>query len=311
MLRLQAPLPDRYTLASPDELDELDRAPPRHAARRPAARPRPPLPARRGHPVGRHARRLVQARPVRRGQRPGHRHRVLRRALHGRVGRRAHRRPPAGRSSPTSTPAARWPTWPTSTRSRSAGTRSRRSPTSTGSCPITYMNSSAALKAFVGEHGGAVCTSSNARAVLEWALAKGAPGDDQGAVLPRPAPRAQHRATTWATTRRDMRVWNPRFELGGLEERDVKERTFLLWQGHCSVHQRFRPEHVDAVPRRVPGRRGHRAPRVRARRRRARRPGRVDRADPRVGRAAPSPGRCSASAPRSTWCSAWPPSIPT
>ena len=43
-----------------------------------------------------------------------------------------------------------------------------------------------------------------------------------------------------------MRVWNPRFELGGLEERDVKEATFLLWKGHCSVHQRFRPEHVAA-----------------------------------------------------------------
>ena len=49
-----------------------------------------------------------------------------------------------------------------------------------------------------------------------------------------------------------MRVWNPRFELGGLEERDVKEATFLLWKGHCSVHQRFRPEHVAAVPGRAP-----------------------------------------------------------
>ena len=56
--------------------------------------------------------------------------------------------------------------------------------------PITYMNSSAALKAFVGEHGGAVCTSTNARAVLEWALGRGR----QGPVLPRPAPRPQHRA---------------------------------------------------------------------------------------------------------------------
>ena len=87
-----------------------------------------------------------------------------------------------------------------------------------------------------------------------------------------------------------MRVWNPRFELGGLEERDLKEATFLLWKGHCSVHQRFRPEHVAAFRARVPGRRGDRAPRVRARRRRARRPGRLDRADPRVGRGRAAPG---------------------
>jgi quinolinate synthase len=107
--------------------------------------------------------------------------------------------------------------------------------------PITYMNSSAALKSFVGQHGGAVCTSSNARAVLTWALGQGTK------VLFFPD---QHlgRNTGYQLgyTADDMRVWNPRFELGGLEERDVKEATFLLWKGHCSVHQRFRPEHVAA-----------------------------------------------------------------
>jgi quinolinate synthase len=107
--------------------------------------------------------------------------------------------------------------------------------------PITYMNSSAALKAFVGEHGGAVCTSSNARAVLDWALGRGEkilffPDQHLG--------RNTGHQMGFAET--DMRVWNPRFELGGLEERDVKEATFLLWKGHCSVHQRFRPEHVAA-----------------------------------------------------------------
>jgi quinolinate synthase len=107
--------------------------------------------------------------------------------------------------------------------------------------PITYMNSSAALKAFVGEHGGAVCTSSNARAVLEWALQRG----DKVLFFP-----DQHLGRNtgfdmgFAET--DMRVWNPREELGGLEDRDVKDATFLLWKGHCSVHQRFRPAHVDA-----------------------------------------------------------------
>jgi quinolinate synthase len=125
--------------------------------------------------------------------------------------------------------------------------------------PVTYMNSSAALKAFVGEHGGAVCTSSNARAVLEWALAKGMPGDmtrgDSGDIKVLFFP-DQHlgRNTAYAMghTEEAMRVWNPRFELGGLEERDVKEATFFLWKGHCSVHQRFRPEHIAAFRAKYP-----------------------------------------------------------
>ncbi len=107
--------------------------------------------------------------------------------------------------------------------------------------PITYMNSSAALKAFVGEHGGAVCTSTNARAVLDWAMTRG----DKVLFFP-----DQHlgRNTGYQMgyTEADMRVWNPRFDLGGLSEADCKEATFLLWRGHCSVHQRFRPEHVEA-----------------------------------------------------------------
>jgi quinolinate synthase len=114
--------------------------------------------------------------------------------------------------------------------------------------PITYMNSSAALKAFVGEHRGAVCTSSNARAILDWALARG----DKVLFFP-----DQHlgRNTGYdmGFDDSDMRVWNPRHDLGGLEERDVKEVTFLLWKGHCSVHQRFRTEHVDAFRAEHPG----------------------------------------------------------
>jgi quinolinate synthase len=108
--------------------------------------------------------------------------------------------------------------------------------------PITYMNSSAALKAFVGRHGGAVCTSSNARAVLKWALDQG----DKVLFFP-----DQHlgRNTGYQMgfDETDMRVWDPRHDLGGLEERDVKEATFLLWKGHCSVHQRFKVEHVQAA----------------------------------------------------------------
>jgi quinolinate synthase len=109
--------------------------------------------------------------------------------------------------------------------------------------PITYMNSSAALKAFVGRHEGAVCTSSNARAVLSWALEDGR--GDKVLFFP-----DQHlgRNTGYELGygADDMRVWNPRLALGGLSDFDVKESTLLLWKGHCSVHQRFRPEHVTA-----------------------------------------------------------------
>ncbi len=107
--------------------------------------------------------------------------------------------------------------------------------------PITYMNSSAALKAFVGRHGGAVCTSSNARAVLSWALARA----DKVLFFP-----DQHLGRNtgvqlgWSLDQ--MRVWDPRRDLGGLDERDVKEAVLLLWKGHCSVHQRFAPRHVEA-----------------------------------------------------------------
>jgi quinolinate synthase len=107
--------------------------------------------------------------------------------------------------------------------------------------PITYMNSAASLKAFVGDHGGAVCTSSNARAVLRWALDRG----DKVLFFP-----DQHLGRNTAHQlgfgASDMRVWNPRRDRGGLEERDVKEATFLLWKGHCSVHQRFTVDQVDA-----------------------------------------------------------------
>ncbi|WCO69080.1 quinolinate synthase NadA [Iamia majanohamensis] len=107
--------------------------------------------------------------------------------------------------------------------------------------PITYMNSSAALKAFVGEHGGAVCTSTNARSILDWALARG----DKVLFFP-DQHLGRNTGLDMGFTEADMRVWDPRHERGGLTEADCKEATFLLWKGHCSVHQRFRPEHVAA-----------------------------------------------------------------
>ena len=109
--------------------------------------------------------------------------------------------------------------------------------------PVTYMNSSADIKGFVGEHGGAVCTSSNARTVLDWALAQ----RPNAKVLFFPD---QHLGRNTAAAmgfdaERDMLLWDPRKDLGGNTADDVKNKTFFLWKGHCSVHALFRPEHVD------------------------------------------------------------------
>jgi quinolinate synthase len=107
--------------------------------------------------------------------------------------------------------------------------------------PITYMNSAASLKAFVGRHSGSVCTSSNARAVLTWALGHGRkvlffPDQHLG----------RNTGFELGYEARDMQVVDPRRSLGGLQDAEVKEATLLLWKGHCSVHQRFRTEHVGA-----------------------------------------------------------------
>jgi quinolinate synthase len=116
--------------------------------------------------------------------------------------------------------------------------------------PITYMNSSAAIKAFVGEHGGAVCTSSNCRAVLEWALKR---GEGKVKVLFFPD---QHlgRNTAYAMgyPLDKMVLWDPKQDLGGNSESALREADFVLWKGQCSVHQLFRPEHVDQVREKYP-----------------------------------------------------------
>jgi len=114
--------------------------------------------------------------------------------------------------------------------------------------PVTYMNSSATLKAFVGRHGGSVCTSSNAQAVLSWALtpdgAEGAEARGDKVLFFPDQHLGRNTGYQLGYGESDMRVWNPRLECGGLEEADIKDATLLLWKGHCSVHQRFRPEHV-------------------------------------------------------------------
>jgi quinolinate synthase len=121
--------------------------------------------------------------------------------------------------------------------------------------PVTYMNSSAALKAFVGRHGGVVCTSSNARAVLTWALGPDGEGGRRGdQVLFFPDQHlGRNTGFELGYGADDMAVWDPRHELGGLDEERLKSTALLLWKGHCSVHQRFRTEHVDAFRAEHPG----------------------------------------------------------
>jgi quinolinate synthase len=123
--------------------------------------------------------------------------------------------------------------------------------------PITYMNSSAAIKAFVGEHGGAVCTSSNCRNVLEWALQGGAvEGHEPGRKVKILFFPDQHlgRNTAYAMgyPLDKMVVWDPKQDLGGSSERALRDADFVLWKGHCSVHALFRPEHVDQVRAKYP-----------------------------------------------------------
>ncbi len=114
--------------------------------------------------------------------------------------------------------------------------------------PLTYMNSTAAIKAFCGERGGLVCTSSNARAAFEWAFVRGKrilflpdqhlgrnTGFDMGIPL------------------EEMPVWDPWALQGGQTRQALAASRVLLWKGHCAVHQRFLPGHVDQVRAKYPG----------------------------------------------------------
>ena len=114
--------------------------------------------------------------------------------------------------------------------------------------PLTYMNSAADIKAFCGERGGLVCTSSNARGAFEWAFARA----EKILFLP-----DQHlgRNTAFAMgiPLNEMVVWDPYMLNGGVSPERLQAAKVILWKGHCSVHQRFLPEHVDRVRREEPG----------------------------------------------------------
>lgn len=115
--------------------------------------------------------------------------------------------------------------------------------------PVTYINSAASLKAFVGRQGGIVCTSSNAAAVLQWAFAR------RSRVLFFPDQHlGRNTALRMGVPLEAMPVWDPRAgELGGNTSEAIRGSRVLLWKGHCSVHQMFRPEHVEQFRSRYPG----------------------------------------------------------
>jgi quinolinate synthase len=115
--------------------------------------------------------------------------------------------------------------------------------------PITYVNSAAALKAFCGRHGGIVCTSANAAGALRWAFAR------RSRVLFFPDQHlGRNTARAMGIPLAEMPVWNPHeHELGGNSPEALRRGRVLLWQGHCSVHQMFLPQHVDRFRQRYPG----------------------------------------------------------
>ncbi len=114
--------------------------------------------------------------------------------------------------------------------------------------PITYMNSTAAIKAFCGERDGAVCTSSNAQAVMKWSF------DRREKILFLPDQHlGRNTAYGMGIPLSSMVVWDPYHELGGNSKEQLREAKLFLWKGHCSVHQRFRAGMVDEVRQRYPG----------------------------------------------------------
>jgi quinolinate synthase len=114
--------------------------------------------------------------------------------------------------------------------------------------PLTYMNSSAAIKAFTGSNGGAVCTSSNAATAMRWAFEQ----RDKLLFLP-DQHLGRNTAVQLGLDLDDCVVWDPHRDEGGLDQDAVERARAILWRGHCSVHNRFLPEHVDLVRERIPG----------------------------------------------------------
>jgi quinolinate synthase len=113
--------------------------------------------------------------------------------------------------------------------------------------PAVYVNSAAVLKAFCGEHGGITCTSSNARAVMEWAWAR------REKILFFPDEHlGRNTANRMGLARDQMIVWDPFMPNGGNSPEAIRKARLILWKGHCSVHQMFQPAHVDYFRKQYP-----------------------------------------------------------
>jgi len=115
--------------------------------------------------------------------------------------------------------------------------------------PVTYMNSSAAIKSFTGEHGGTICTSSNAQKTMEWALTKG----EKILFLPDQHLGRNTAVLSLGLSLSDCVLWNPWKPMGGLTAEELRAAKVILWRGHCSVHGRFTVDAVNEVRHRLPG----------------------------------------------------------
>jgi quinolinate synthase len=114
--------------------------------------------------------------------------------------------------------------------------------------PVTYMNSTAAIKAFTGEQGGSICTSSNAAGVMKWAFEKG----EKVLFLP-DEHLGRNTGYRMGVPLEQMIVWDPYQEFGGNTPEAIRSARIILWKGYCSVHQRFTPKQVERVRREHPG----------------------------------------------------------
>ena len=259
----------------------------------------PPLPARRGHPVRRRHRRLLQARARRRGPAGGGVHRLLRRALHGRVGRHPHRARAAGDPARPRGRLLDGRHGRARRRSRTPGTPWPTPGSPTSVVPITYMNSSADIKAFCGRNGGAVCTSSNAQVALEWAFDQ-QPGR-QGALPARPAPRPQHRRAADGHVARRLRGVEPAQAQRRAHRRAAARRPDDPVEGPLlGARPVHRPSASTTLRERIPGVQVLVHPECTHEVVHEGRPGRLDRVHHQDRRGGPGRARPGPSAPSST-----------